>query len=441
MGLWEELEWRGLIEQSTDREALKLHLESGPIAVYCGFDPTAPSLHHGHLVQLVLLRHFQRAGHRVIGLVGGGTGLIGDPRMSGERVLNDEATVTAWTERLRRQIGRFLSFEGSNPAVLVNNFDWLSEMGALALLRDTGKHFRLGSMLAKETVARRLRSEEGISFTEFAYQILQSVDFLELNRRYGCTLQTGGNDQWGNLMSGVELVRRVERSRVHALTTPLITKSDGTKFGKTEGGAVWLDADHLAPFAFYQFWLNTDDADVVRYLTVLTFRSREELESLANDVIEKPSSRRAQRALAHDLTALVHGDEETARVERASSALFGSGDIRDLDSATLYAAISSLPRASLILGGTTIADLLVTTGLTTSRGAARRAISQGGVTANGLRVMDSEAVITKEHLLHGRWVLVRRGKREYAAGEVDTPVVTGSWRPADEEDRAKLHRD
>ena len=270
----EELQWRGLVSQTTDIEALGQALKNGPVTYYCGFDPTAPSLHHGHLVQLVLLRHLQLAGHNPIALVGGATGLIGDPRMSGERVLNSKDTVAEWVERLKTQISKFLSFEGDNAAVMVNNLDWHAELSALDFLRDVGKHYRLGTMLAKDTVARRLNSSEGISFTEFSYQILQGMDFLELNRRHGVTLQTGGNDQWGNLLSGVELIRKSDKKSVHALTTPLITKADGTKFGKSEGGAVWLDADMMSPYAFYQFWINAADEDVVGWLKTFTFRTR-----------------------------------------------------------------------------------------------------------------------------------------------------------------------
>ncbi len=278
MHILDELAWRGLVAQSTDQQALRDALSDGPVTLYCGFDPTAPSLHHGHLVQLVLLRHMQRAGHRVVALVGGATGLIGDPRMSGERVLHTKDTVADWVERLHAQIARFLDFEGDNPARMVNNLDWTGDLSAIDFLREVGKHYRLGTMLAKDTVARRLASEEGISFTEFSYQILQGLDYLELYRRHGCTLQTGGNDQWGNLLSGVELIRKSEHASVHALTTPLITKADGTKFGKSEGGAVWLAPDLMSPYAFYQFWLNTDDADVAGYLRTFTFRDREELD-------------------------------------------------------------------------------------------------------------------------------------------------------------------
>src|SRR5690606_24820287 len=310
-------------------------MDEGPITYYCGFDPTAPSLHHGHPVQLVLLRRLQLAGHRAIALVGGATGLIGDPRMSGERVLNTKDTVAEWVERLRGQVERFLDFEGDNPARLVNNLDWTGDLSAIDFLREVGKHYRLGTMLAKDTVARRLASEEGISFTEFSYQILQGYDFLELYRRFGCTLQTGGNDQWGNLLSGVELVRKSDQGAVHALTTPLITKADGTKFGKTEGGAVWLAPDMMSPYAFYQFWLNTDDADVVGYLKTFTFRTREEIGELERAVADRPAAREAQRAPAHDVTALVHGERALAQAEAASQALFGRGELAEIDAATL----------------------------------------------------------------------------------------------------------
>src|SRR5699024_4674931 len=281
-------------------------MADGPVTYYCGFDPTAPSLHHGHLVQLLVLRHLQAAGHKAIALVGGGTGLIGDPRMSGERTLNAAETVAQWAERLKDQISKFLDFTGENPALLVNNYDWISQLSAIDLLREVGKHFRLGTMLAKDTVARRLESDEGISYTEFSYQVLQALDFLELYRRYGCTLQTGGNDQWGNLIAGAELIRKEEGEHVHVLTTPLITKSDGTKFGKTEGGAVWLDPDLMSPYAFYQFWVNTEDADVERFLKVFTLLSREEIEDLVAQSKERPAARIGQRALAQAVTTLVH---------------------------------------------------------------------------------------------------------------------------------------
>ncbi|QGH69078.1 tyrosine--tRNA ligase [Pseudactinotalea sp. HY158] len=413
----EELRWRGLIAQSTDAEALAEAFAAGPVTYYCGFDPTAASLHHGHLVQLVLLRHLQRAGHRAIALVGGATGMIGDPRQSGERVLNDKETVERWTTGLREQISTFLDFEGDNPALLVNNLDWTAQLGAIDFLREIGKHFRLGTMLAKDTVARRLASDEGISFTEFSYQILQGMDYLELFRRYGCTLQTGGNDQWGNLVSGVDLIRRVEGAGVHVLTTPLITKADGTKFGKTEGGAVWLSPELMSPYAFYQFWINTDDADVVGYLKVFTFLERAEIEELAAQVAERPAAREAQRALARAVTTLVHGANACERVEAASQALFGRGsglDLADLDAGTLADAVAEVPRGAGEVGADTILDLLQSTGLCRSRNEARRAVSDGGAYLNNVKVTDPDRVLTDADLLAGGVALVRRGRRSLA---------------------------
>lgn len=416
----DELAWRGLLAQTTDEGSLRAALAAGPVTVYCGFDPTAPSLHHGNLVQLILLRHLQLAGHRVVALVGGATGMIGDPRMSGERVLNAPETVAAWGERLRAQIARILDFDGPNAATMANNLEWTADLSAIDFLRDVGKHYRLGTMLAKDTVARRLASEEGISFTEFSYQILQGMDFLELYRRRGVTLQTGGNDQWGNLLSGVELVRKVEQVAVHAMTTPLITKADGTKFGKSEGGSIWLAPDMMTPYAFYQFWVNTADADVVPYLKVFTFRSREEIEELARTVAERPAAREAQRALAHDVTTLVHGPDATAKVVAASQALFGRGDLTELDEATLRAAVAELPRApvkTLDADGPLVVDLLAAAGLVAGRGAGRRAIAEGGVSVNNVRVAAEDAVLAPGQLLHGRWAVLRRGKRTLAVAE------------------------
>lgn len=414
----EELEWRGLIAQATDRDAIGAALAAGPVTYYCGFDPTAPSLHHGHLVQLILLRHLQRAGHRPIALVGGATGLIGDPRMSGERTLNDRAVVNQWTERLRAQIEPFLDFEGENAARMVNNLDWTSELSAIDFLREIGKHYRLGTMLAKDTVARRLASDEGISFTEFSYQILQGMDFRELHRRYGCTLQTGGNDQWGNLLSGVELIRKADATGVQAMTTPLITKADGTKFGKSEGGAVWLAPDMMSPYAFYQFWLNTDDGDVERFLKIFTFRTREEIAELVTAVAERPKAREGQRVLAQDVTTLVHGAEATERVERASQALFGRGELQDLDPETLGHAVAELPRGEAVVGESNLVDLLVATGLANGRSAARRTIAEGGAYLNNVKLTDEDHVLAAEDLLAGRFVLLRRGRRNLAVAEV-----------------------
>ncbi|MBZ2199742.1 tyrosine--tRNA ligase [Occultella gossypii] len=410
----DELRWRGLIAQSTDESALADALAAGPVTYYAGFDPTGPSLHHGHLVQLVLLRHLQRAGHRALALVGGATGLIGDPRMSGERTLNTKEVVAEWTTRLHAQISRFLDFDGDNPATMVNNLDWTAPLSAIDFLRDIGKHYRLGTMLAKDTVARRLSSDEGISFTEFSYQILQGMDFLELNRRYGCTLQTGGNDQWGNLLSGVDLIRKADGGAVHVLTTPLITKADGTKFGKTEGGAVWLAPDMMSPYAFFQFWVNTDDADVVGYLKIFTFLDRERITELEQAVADAPRAREAQRVLAREVTTLVHGADATARVEAASAALFGGGDLHDLDADTLADAVAEVPRGTVVPGESTIVDALVAAGLEKGRNAARRVVGEGGAYLNNVKVADPEQIITEGDLLAGGVALVRRGRRNLA---------------------------
>ncbi|MFV2144438.1 tyrosine--tRNA ligase [Isoptericola sp. G70] len=412
----DELHWRGLVAQTTDEAALRDALSEGPIAYYCGFDPTAPSLHHGHLVQLILLRHLQRAGHRAVALVGGATGMIGDPRQSGERVLNTKETVAEWTERLKAQISRFLDFDGDNPAVLVNNLDWIDGMSAIDFLRDVGKHYRLGTMLAKDTVARRLSSDEGISFTEFSYQILQGIDFLELYRRHGVTLQTGGNDQWGNLLSGVELVRRSEGETVHVMTTPLITKADGTKFGKTEGGAVWLAPDLMSPYAFYQYWLNASDSDVVPWLKIFTFRTREEIGDLEREVADRPFARIAQKTLAADVTTLVHGAAATEAVVAASQALFGRGELTSLDAETLGAATAELPRAEVQVG-TPVLDALVDSGLVASRAAGRRAVADGGAYVNNVKVESEDALLRAEDLLHGRYAVLRRGKKTLAVAD------------------------
>ena len=417
----DELRWRGLISQSTDLAALEEALSSGPVTYYCGFDPTGPSLHHGHLVQLVLLRHLQQAGHRAIALVGGATGMIGDPRMSGERTMNTKDVVAEWTERLKAQVSRFLDFGGDNPAQLVNNLDWTAPLSAIDFLREIGKHYRLGTMLAKDTVARRLDSEDGISFTEFSYQILQGMDYLELYRRYGCTLQTGGNDQWGNLLSGVDLIHRTEGQSVHVLTTPLITKADGTKFGKTEGGAVWLAPDMMSPYAFYQFWLNAADADAIAWLKTFTFLSRAQIDELAEQIQTNPKARAAQRTLAREVTALVHGTEATERVEAASAALFGGGDLAALHPATLTDAVAELPRGGITPGESTAVDALVATGLEKGRKAARRVIESGGAYLNNVKVADPDAAITGSDLLPGDLALVRRGRKSLAVVTAGAP--------------------
>jgi tyrosyl-tRNA synthetase len=413
-GLWEELAWRGGVAQSTDPESLQRDLAAGPVTLYCGFDPTAPSLHIGHLVQLLTLRRFQRAGHRPLALVGGATGLIGDPRPTAERTLNSPETVQEWTERIRAQVSPFLDLEGPGAALVVNNLDWLGGMSALEFLRDVGKHFRVNRLLAKESIAARLQSEHGISYTEFSYQLLQAADYLELYRRYGCRLQTGGADQWGNLTSGVDLLHRVEQVSVHALSTPLVTKADGTKFGKTESGTVWLDPSMTSPYAFFQFWLNSDDRDVVGYLKLFTDIGPDDLAELQVAVAERPQARAAQRRLARELTTLVHGEPATAAVEGASAALFGGGDLRALDPGTLGDAAAELPHVEAA-PGTPLAEVLAGTGLSPSRSAARRSIGEGAISVNNEKASDPEAVLAADQFLHGRVALLRRGRRALAA--------------------------
>ncbi|MFD9598419.1 tyrosine--tRNA ligase [Kitasatospora sp. NPDC059973] len=413
----DELRWRGLIALSTDEDALRKAFADGPVTFYCGFDPTAPSLHLGNLVQILTMRRIQQAGNLPLGLVGGATGLIGDPKPTAERVLNDPETVAGWVDRLRGQISRFLDFEGPYAARMVNNLDWTSGMSAIGLLRDVGKYFRVNNMIAKEAVSRRLNSDAGISYTEFSYQILQGMDYLELNRRYGCTLQTGGSDQWGNLTAGTDLIRKAEAKSVHALATPLIVKADGTKFGKTESGTVWLDPELTTPYAFYQFWLNADDRDVSTFLRIFSFRSKEEIEELERETTERPAARLAQRALAEELTTLVHGAEQYDRAVAASKALFGQGDLADLEAPTLAAALAEVPRAE-VAELQPVVDLLVAVGLAPSRSAARRTIKEGGAYLNNVKVTDEEAMPAEADLLHGRWLVLRRGKRNLAAVEL-----------------------
>jgi len=409
--IWDELVWRGLIAVSTNEDELRELLSGPPITYYCGFDPTAPSLHLGNLVQILLLRRLQLAGHKPLGLVGGSTGLIGDPRPTAERTLNDKETVNEWVGYLRAQIERFLSFEGENAARMVNNLDWFGGYSAIDFLRDIGKYFRIGTMLKKEAVAARLNSEEGISYTEFSYQILQGDDFLQLYRLYGCILQTGGQDQWGNLTSGVDLIHKAEGASAHAIGTPLITNSDGTKFGKSEGNAIWLDPAMCSPYRFYQFWLNTADADVVERLKIFTFLPRAEIERLERAVASEPFRREAQRALAWEVTTLVHGEAATRAAIAASEALFGTGDLSALDEGTLRAAIEELPQAELPSGSGVI-EALVATGLVESNGEARRAIEQGGVYVDNARVESVEAVLTPA--LAGGIAVLRRGKKSLA---------------------------
>ncbi|MGK3953734.1 tyrosine--tRNA ligase [Microbacterium sp. I2] len=409
--VWDELVWRGLVHVSTDQEALRALLAGDPITYYCGFDPTAPSLHLGNLVQLLTMRRLQLAGHRPLGLVGGSTGLIGDPRPSAERTLNTKETVSEWVGYLRSQVERFLSFEGDNAARIVNNLDWTAPMSAIDFLREIGKHYRVGTMLKKDAVAARLNSEAGISYTEFSYQILQGLDYLELFRAYGCVLQTGGSDQWGNLTSGVDLIHYVEHESVHAIGTPLITNSDGTKFGKSEGNAIWLDPAMCSPYRMYQFWLNTDDADVITRMKIFTFLTRDEIEEYERLVAAEPFRREAQRRLAREVTAFVHGTDATSAVIAASDALFGQGDLATLDADTLREALQELPNAS-VPAGTPVARALVDTGLVSSFSEARRAVAQGGVSLDGERVADESVEVTGS--LPGGVSVLRRGKKTLA---------------------------
>jgi len=409
--VWDEIVWRGLVHVSTDREALRELLAGDAITYYCGFDPTAPSLHLGHLVQLLLLRRLQLAGHRPLGLVGGSTGLIGDPRPTAERTLNTRETVAEWVARLRAQVERYLSFEGANAARMVNNLDWTAPLSAIDFLREIGKHYRVGTMLKKDAVSARLNSEAGISYTEFSYQILQGLDFLELYRQHGCVLQTGGSDQWGNLTSGTDLIHRVEGVSVHAIGTPLITNSDGTKFGKSEGNAIWIDAELTSPYAFYQFWLNTLDADVVDRLKVFTFLTRAEIDEYARLVADEPFRRAAQKRLALEVVTTVHGRAAAEAAIAASDALFGSGDLFALDAETLRAALDELPHAT-VSAGTPVTQALVETGLVASLSEARRAIAQGGVSLDGAKVEGEDALVSGG--LPGGVSVLRRGKKTLA---------------------------
>lgn len=410
----EELQWRGLVAQTTDVEALRSALAHGPVTVYCGFDPSAPSLHFGNFVQLSVLRRMQAAGHRVICLVGGSTGLIGDPKPDSERVLQDKDTIGESVRRIQDLVGPLLDFGGANPAVLVNNLDWTAPLSAIDFLRDIGQHFRVNQMIRKEAVARRLESDQGISYTEFSYQMLQALDYLELYRTRGCTLQIGGSDQWGNITAGVDLVHRAAGASVHALSTPLLVDSSGRKFGKSEGNAVWLSADMTSPYAFYQYFVNVEDASVVSMLKALTDRSREEIKALAHQVAEEPFRRAAQRVLAGDVTTLVHGAAATAAVQAASAALFGKGDLHALDERTLLDATAELPGA-VVQPGASVVDALVAVGLVDSRNAARRAIGDGGATLNGERVGNPERVLLESDFVHGRVALLRRGRKSLAA--------------------------
>ncbi|KQB86480.1 tyrosine--tRNA ligase [Corynebacterium lowii] len=413
MNIIDELQWRGLINQSTDIEALREATEAGPIALYCGFDPTGPSLHAGHLVPLLMLARFQRAGHNPLVLAGGATGMIGDPRDVGERSMNDADTVSDWAERISGQLRRFVTFEGEHAAQLVNNNEWTKDMSAIAFLRDVGKHFSLNTMLARDTVKRRLEND-GISYTEFSYMLLQANDYVQLHNNHGVNLQVGGGDQWGNLVAGVDLVRRVTGDQVHALTVPLVTDSEGKKFGKsTGGGSLWLDPEMTSPYTWYQYFINAADADVMRYLRWFTFLNKEELDRLAVEVEERPHAREAQRTLAREMTTLVHGEEATKAVELASQALFGRADLAELDESTLASAVSET-EVLAFEPGDTIVELLVGTGLVDSRGAARRAIKESGVYVNNARISAEDWEPAEEDFLHGSWLVLRRGKKNFA---------------------------
>jgi tyrosyl-tRNA synthetase len=411
-GIWEELNWRGLVALSTDQEEISKALNSSSLVFYIGFDPTAPSLHLGNLVQLLVMRRLQLAGHRPIVLIGGSTGLVGDPRPTAERTLNDRETVAEWVQKLGAQASRFLDFQGPGAATLVNNLDWTEKLSAIDFLREVGKHFRVGKMLAKDAVSARLNSEHGISYTEFSYQILQGYDFLELNRRHGCSLQIGGSDQWGNLTSGSDLIHKVEGKSVHLLATPLITNSDGKKFGKSEGNAIWLDADLTSPYAFYQFWLNVDDADVIDRLKVFTFLTEVEIAELELKLQAAPHLREAQKALAFEVTSLVHSKEAAEGAINASKALFGQAELVDLEPAVLLSALAELPAVEA-KEGSLIAQLLVESGLESSLSSARRAIKEGGVYLNNLKVSDEQAIL--DNALPGNCAVLRRGKKTLAA--------------------------
>ena len=419
----DELAWRELVAQSTDLDALGTAVAAPPLTVYAGFDPTAPSLHAGNLVPLLTLQRFQRAGHRPIVLAGGATGLIGDPRDSGERTMNTADTVAQWSERIRGQLERFVDFDSSATGAIVdNNLTWTAPLGAIEFLRDVGKHFSVNVMLDRDTIRRRLDGE-GISYTEFSYMLLQANDYVELHRRYGCSLQIGGSDQWGNIIAGVRLVRQKLGATVHALTVPLVTAADGTKFGKsTGGGSLWLDPEMTSPYAWYQYFVNTADADVIRYLRWFTFLTIDELAELAEATAERPHERAAQRRLARELTTLVHGQAATEAVEHASGALFGRGELGRLDEATLAAALRETSIAELAPGGPDgIVDLLVATGLSASKGEARRTIAEGGVSVNNVRVDSDDWAASPSDFLHGRWLVLRRGKRNIAGVHRVTP--------------------
>ncbi len=416
-----DLEWRGLLAQTTDRDALIKDLDAKPITFYIGFDPTAPSLHVGNLVVILVMRRFQLAGHNPIALVGGATGLVGDPSgRNEERTLNEESTVANWVEKIKGQLSLFLNFsDGLNKAVMANNLDWTKNISALEFLRDIGKHFSVNQMLSKDSVSSRLGAG-GISYTEFSYQVLQAYDYLELYKRNNCTLQLGGSDQWGNIVAGLDLIRKVEQGSAHAFTIPLMTKSDGNKFGKTAGGSVWLDPTMTSPYAFYQFWINSEDADVAKFLKVFSFKDQTEIERLIETVAQNPGAREAQRELARELTTLVHGAKECENVEAASKALFGQGELIDLDAKTLNAALSQLPRAEIKKSETipTWVDLICATGVVESKSAARRIVKEGGAYLNNTKVTAEDFAPVIGDAIHGRFLVLRKGKRDLASIEL-----------------------
>jgi tyrosyl-tRNA synthetase len=418
-GLLDDLRWRALLQDTTDAQTLAADLRAEPVTFYCGFDPTGPSLHVGHLLQALTMRRLQMAGHRPLALVGGATGLIGDPKPTAERSLVDQQTAAGWAARLRGQLERYFDFEGATAARLVDNLEWTAGLSTIDFLRDVGKHFSVNRMLDRDAVARRLDSSSGLSFTEFSYVLLQAHDYLQLFRRYGCRLQLGGSDQWGNITAGVDLVRRVEQTHVHAVTTPLLVKADGTKYGKTEGGTVWLDPALTSPYAFHQYWFNVDDGDVGGLLRRLTFLEHERIEALEQAVRESPAAREAQRALAAEVTGLVHGRDAVHQAETAAAALFGAASLAEVDAATLEQALGTVPHAQVPADARpSLADLVVATGLVASKGAARRTAAEGGLYVNNVRVTDADDAVGPADLLHGRWLVLRRGRRTVAGVDV-----------------------
>lgn len=412
-----DLEARNLIAQTTDLEELRTVLKSGSITFYCGFDPTAPALHLGNLAQIVTMRRFQNAGHRPLALVGGATGLIGDPSgKTAERSLNSTDIVNEWVERISSSMRKFFNTDGENAVVFVNNFDWTKNYSAISLLRDIGKHFSVNRMLDRDAVASRLNGT-GISYTEFSYVILQSLDFVELNRLHNCVLQIGGSDQWGNITSGCELVRKTEGKTVHALTTPLITKADGTKFGKTETGTVWIDAQLTSPYAFYQFWLNADDRDLQTYFNTYSFKSLEDIQEILKRSNAEPHLRIGQRELAMEITALVHGENAAINAANAGAALFGQAELNSIDEKTLESALREaglveITNSDLVDGKLpSIADLFVRTEIVNSKSAARRTVEEGGAYLNNEKVLQADENIELDKLIAGKLLVLRRGKK------------------------------